>query len=419
VRRRTASLVLIVFMAAARDVRAQQLSTWLDASAARAQPPANVTGQATSYGLLGLRMRVDGTRASAFEAALYGGRGAEDGSGTWASGSASGETMRNLGMLAVGGRADVFALRYLQALRTADGSATKQGVAALSARPILGLSLGRTLFRAEGDLTRGAWRSEVQSGSMLGGGGGGPLGGLGQPPASPLGDAEVTTGDIAVTGGALSLTRVLQRATLQVTAESYNATNQLNTDGVYRGIGGTAMYSTGSIDLAAGVRQWSAPQLGSSETKNELGYHAAIGAAVGQSMYARLALTRSVTDPMYGTAGSTGVSLGMSVRLGSKRVGGAVPAVELRGATSGGRKVVFRLRDARASKVAVAGDFTGWQPRAMRRAGEVWETELVLPEGVHHFSFVVDGDRWTVPADAPGVVDDGFGRKNATVVVQG
>ena len=402
--RSAGATVLLLLALGAAPAGAQELSTWVDASASRARPPANVVADATSYGLLGLRMRLSGTRSGTLELGLHGGRGAESGSGTWASGSAGAELARNIGVLTLGARADAFGLRYLTGLETADGASLQQSVYAASARPTVALSMGGFLLRAQGDLTRGQWRMEQEGGLA-----GGPLGG-------PLGSA-ASDGDITVTGGALSLVRVAGQATFEVTAERYDAINQLRPDGgIYQGIGGAVSYGFGAIDLSAGARHWSAPAEGGSAS--EVGYHAGIGATVGTGNYLQLALTRGVTDPMYGTDGSLGVSLGLSVRLGSTRVGSTVEPVEIGERASAGRTVIFRFRADNAQQVAVAGDFTGWQPRTMRKADDVWVTEMVLPAGVHHFSFVVNGDEWVLPDDAPGVVDDGFGRKNATVVVQ-
>jgi hypothetical protein len=72
---------------------------------------------------------------------------------------------------------------------------------------------------------------------------------------------------------------------------------------------------------------------------------------------------------------------------------------------------------ATATTVAVVGSFTGWEPRTMNRTADGWSITLVLPEGSHQFAFLVDGERWYLPPGAPGLVDDGFGRKNATVVI--
>jgi hypothetical protein len=71
-----------------------------------------------------------------------------------------------------------------------------------------------------------------------------------------------------------------------------------------------------------------------------------------------------------------------------------------------------------ATAVAVLGDFTLWEPVAMAKTDDTWVVELEVPVGTHHFGFLVD-DQWYVPADAPDVVPDEWGRLSATLVIEG
>ncbi|APR87037.1 Exodeoxyribonuclease III [Minicystis rosea] len=83
--------------------------------------------------------------------------------------------------------------------------------------------------------------------------------------------------------------------------------------------------------------------------------------------------------------------------------------------------VTFVHRDAAASKVLVAGDFTGWEraPIALARAAgsDVWTARTgPLAPGLHTYKLVIDG-RWVgAPAGALGY-SDGFGGRNAAFVV--
>lgn len=73
-----------------------------------------------------------------------------------------------------------------------------------------------------------------------------------------------------------------------------------------------------------------------------------------------------------------------------------------------------------ASRVAVTGDFAGWDPDgvAMRSEGEGrWVAEVRLHPGVHHYVFVVDGAEWRPDPNASSQVDDGFGQQNSVVLV--
>ena len=80
--------------------------------------------------------------------------------------------------------------------------------------------------------------------------------------------------------------------------------------------------------------------------------------------------------------------------------------------------VQFRLQAADASDVRLAGSFTDWQARYAlhESAPGVWAVTLLLPSGVHEYSFVVDGDRWVPDPYAPSV-DDGFGGTNSRLVL--
>ncbi|HEY0969807.1 MAG TPA: glycogen-binding domain-containing protein [Gemmatimonadales bacterium] len=78
----------------------------------------------------------------------------------------------------------------------------------------------------------------------------------------------------------------------------------------------------------------------------------------------------------------------------------------------------FVLEAPGARDVAVAGDFSGWQPvHHMKRSGAgVWTVVVSLDPGVHAYAFVVDGERW-VPDPAAPAVEDGFGGVNSRVTV--
>lgn len=78
----------------------------------------------------------------------------------------------------------------------------------------------------------------------------------------------------------------------------------------------------------------------------------------------------------------------------------------------------FVLEAPGARHVAVAGDFSGWQPvHQMTQSGAgVWTVVVSLDPGVHAYAFVVDGERW-VPDPAAPAVNDGFGGVNSRVTV--
>ena len=85
------------------------------------------------------------------------------------------------------------------------------------------------------------------------------------------------------------------------------------------------------------------------------------------------------------------------------------------------RVVKFVLIAPQASKVALVGDFNGWDTNATpaeRQPDGSWATFVQLPPGRHVYSFVLDGRVFMNDPAAPIVPND-FGQKNSVVVVNG
>jgi len=94
------------------------------------------------------------------------------------------------------------------------------------------------------------------------------------------------------------------------------------------------------------------------------------------------------------------------------------PGIATIGAASGTRRsVTLRVRAPDTLALSVAGSFNAWTPVAMQRDGNDWTVTLHLEPGSYTFSFRKADGTWFVPDDAPGVVEDGFGQRNATLVV--
>lgn len=74
-----------------------------------------------------------------------------------------------------------------------------------------------------------------------------------------------------------------------------------------------------------------------------------------------------------------------------------------------------------ASSVAVAGDFTDWEPVALDAhtvdGKTVWSGLVPVAKGEHRYMFVLDGERWVNDPLAPVQRDDGFGHKNAVLTL--
>jgi hypothetical protein len=79
----------------------------------------------------------------------------------------------------------------------------------------------------------------------------------------------------------------------------------------------------------------------------------------------------------------------------------------------------FTFRAEKAGEICLAGDFNDWRVCAapLVRVGEdLWSVSLELPPGRYEYMFVVDG-RWVTDPKASTFVDDGFGTKNALLVI--
>jgi len=82
-----------------------------------------------------------------------------------------------------------------------------------------------------------------------------------------------------------------------------------------------------------------------------------------------------------------------------------------------GDSLVVRFRMPDAHSVAIAGDWSAWQPVRLRPLGDdVWEGTLVLRRGLYHFNLRVDGSDWVVPSGV-ATVPDGLGGMVAVLVV--
>lgn len=110
--------------------------------------------------------------------------------------------------------------------------------------------------------------------------------------------------------------------------------------------------------------------------------------------------------------------LSASIRISSRRPSvWSVPTTgrALYAAERGVNELRFRVP--RASRVALVGSWTAWQPVPLERAADGrWVLRVTLGPGTYRFNLVIDGERWIVP-DGVAAVDDGFGGKTGLLVV--
>ena len=79
----------------------------------------------------------------------------------------------------------------------------------------------------------------------------------------------------------------------------------------------------------------------------------------------------------------------------------------------------FLYTNSEADSVAVAGDFSQWNPIPLSPRtvnGEtVWTGLVPVSRGEHEYQFVINGERWVTDPLAPVKRSDGFGAKNAVL----
>ncbi|MEI7835963.1 MAG: glycogen-binding domain-containing protein [Planctomycetota bacterium] len=69
-----------------------------------------------------------------------------------------------------------------------------------------------------------------------------------------------------------------------------------------------------------------------------------------------------------------------------------------------------------AKRVAIAGDFSDWQPLPLRRRDDGYAVSLALPAGTYQYKFIVDG-AWITDPDNNQWALSTIGTMNSVVVV--
>jgi len=81
----------------------------------------------------------------------------------------------------------------------------------------------------------------------------------------------------------------------------------------------------------------------------------------------------------------------------------------------------FVIYKPKVSRVEIAGSFTNWKRISMQRVGDsgYWELTMALPEGEHHFTYILEGrQRFADPTILTRELDD-FGGYNSILYVDG
>ena len=344
---------------------------WLDASASHAQPPANTIGDATVYGLLGARLLAD---LGGFDLDLAGRGGQALGGdlGQWIQGDVVLHTGRPVGSAALSFTIAGFGLDYSEPFDYRAGGG--------DLRPEIAVPVGTTVWVLAPRWTAGSW------------------------------SADSLQGDLRVAGGGLEIQRALGSVDAAARVDVLDVDNGV-TAGLFVTGGASASRTRGRWTVAGELRLQDTP------LETELGGLVSLTGLLSPDLALRLEAGRFLRDPLFGTPGAVGLSAVVSVRPVRVRPPAALPVVSTGKRRDGGREVRFALGAPDAERVELSGDFTGWEPVPMERRRGGWRLTLTLPPGLHHFGFLVDG-AWAVPPGAPGLVDDGWGRLNASVVIE-
>lgn len=83
--------------------------------------------------------------------------------------------------------------------------------------------------------------------------------------------------------------------------------------------------------------------------------------------------------------------------------------------------VQFVLEAPTATSVAVAGDFSEWEPEYALEDPDgdgIWTGRVPVRPGVHSYMFLIDGSSWQTDPNAGRYQDDGFGGQNSVLAVE-
>jgi len=76
----------------------------------------------------------------------------------------------------------------------------------------------------------------------------------------------------------------------------------------------------------------------------------------------------------------------------------------------------FKAYSPASGSVAVAGDFNGWKPVALKKGKNgSWSGKVKLTSGIHQYKLVFDGQYWEIDHANNERISDGHGGENSVV----
>lgn len=400
-RRYGALAFTLLCLAHVNPIRAQSLATWLEAGAGESRWSSTAaTSASLRYGMIGLRAEIDppGLLAAHGRGALgLGGDG--NGAAGWWNGEAGVSIDHRGHPVRVHVAASVWGLGYRQGWRyTAAGARLA---------PMISWQRGGWLIRGRGEVNAGGWSQQTV---VLAG----PPVVVPAPVTFPASELRRESGKLLLAGGAVDLIHARGPVWLRVSPAGYRGSGRAH-DAWQSVVEGELGIASGSVTLSSGVRWFAIHQATESRPPRAVAVRLHARVALFDDWAVTLNADTRPWDPLHGVLRGTYAQLGVEWRWLARPL--EPRSLATLGAWTGeGRAVRFRLPAHGATSVELLGSFTAWQPIAMRRTAAGWEANLVLPAGTHQFGFLVDGE-WHVPGDAPGSVEDGWNRRNATITI--
>jgi hypothetical protein len=216
-----------------------------------------------------------------------------------------------------------------------------------------------------------------------------------------------------VGGGSVEWNRPVKEALFQLTAGAHVAGNNGFADGAYASLGANAYYVFRGTTVGGGVTQGFDPR------GAHTGFMVWAARPVNDNLRIDLQVAQTVTDPVFGAPGNLGLTLSGTWHFLHRERAEAPVLATVGVPVAKGRVVKFSVEaPSHASSVAVSGTFSDWQPVKLKREGKTWSGTITIPAGTHQYGFLLNGGEWFVPSNATDVIDDGFGRKNVTLIVR-
>jgi hypothetical protein len=343
-----------------------QTSLWLDAAYSTARPPAGAPqSDAANYGIIGLRGETV-LQPITLNANISGGHALESGAGRWL--WVQSEAQHEFGKIGA------FLLQYRESF--------DYGTIGAQLQPRFRFAKDALTLRPLAVLSRWSADSVAETYGVL--------------------------------GAQLQYERTAGSILLRVTGDAYTSGNNGFASGGYFTLGADAYAVVRATTVGAGV------SLASNPLDTETGFTLWASRALNENLRFDALFSHTVTDAVFGTPGSLGFTALLSWRFRHKLPPAPPQLASVGEPVSRGRVVQFSVKIPKPAKtVAVSGTFTDWRPVALRNTGQdTWTGNVTVAPGTHQYGFLIDGREWYVPLDAADVIDDGFGRKNVTLVVR-